>query len=677
MSISLTHELSDLRGKIARYDHNYYVLNNPAVPDAEYDKLYARLQEIELEHPEWITPDSPTQRLSFNRSTSFKQIQHLLPMLSIRTETDVSIDSLTTFMGRILTLLNAKPSEIIDYVAEVKYDGLAVNLVYDKGIFVSAATRGDGLVGEDVTENVKTIRQIPLKLLGGAPEYLEVRGEVIMPHEAFERYNLEALENNEPQLVNPRNAAAGSLRQLDPSVTAKRNLGFFAYGIGSHKGFPLPETQYALLTKLMDYGFPTYPCYYLHKATAKHLYQFYLGIQDRRSKLGFDIDGIVYKVNSLAHQAKLGVVGREPRWAMAHKFPPEESFSTLLAIDVQVGRTGALTPVARIEPVFVGGTTISNVTLHNEGEILRKDLRVGDRVFVRRAGDVIPEITRSLPPIAGIRAEPFNLLNEYPVCPVCGSSIVKEEDEAVYRCTGGIKCPAQQKQAIVHFVSRKAVDIDGVGDKLSDALVESGLVKNVADLYSLTPSSLISNNLLGEKMATKVVNEIQSKKKVAFEKLIYSLGIRGVGEGTAKTLAKNYPDLDALSKATISDLEALPDTGLVTATRIVEYFAQPHNQEMLAKLKKEGVTAVTSQVSTSKKLEGKSYVITGTFSMIDRIALKAMIEHHGGKVMNKLTKGSQILLAGKNAGSKLDDAKKVGALIISEPQFNGDVSSLC
>lgn len=671
---NLEAELKQLRTLISLYDYKYYVENNPSVPDAEYDKIFNRIKEIEKEHPELITIDSPTQRLSENRSEAFQKYIHQAPMLSIRTETDVSINSLLEFMKRVQNDLPETYKKPVDYVAEVKYDGLAINLVYVNGVLEYAATRGDGLIGEDATLNVRTIKSIPLKLIGEAPARLEVRGEVMMPTESFEAYNKRAIASGEIPLVNPRNAAAGSVRQLDPSVTAKRNLVFYAYGIGYHYQFHCPETQYKLLNKLNKLGFKTYPAFHVTKTTAEQLYRFYNKIKEIRPSLGFDIDGVVYKVNDLKLQETLGITGREPRWAIAHKFPPEEVITRILGIDVQVGRTGALTPVARLEPVFVGGVTVSNVTLHNQSEIDKKNIQIGDRVIVRRAGDVIPEIVRSLVEERKSN-EPFSIINSYPICPICGSAVAKEEDEAVYRCTGGIKCPAQQKQAIIHFVSRNAINMNGIGERLVDGLVDSNLIKNAAELYSLTPAVLINHNLLGEKMATKVVNEIQSKKKVAFEKLIYGLGIRGVGEGTSKTLAANYPDLDSLAKATVQDLEMLPDTGYITAERIVDYFKQPQNQELIQRLKAEGVSGY-KETTVSKKLEGKTFVLTGTFSMIDRLTLKTMIEHHSGKVVNKITKQSHILLAGKGGGSKLDDAKKVGARVISEPQFDGTIESL-
>lgn len=672
---NLEFELKQLRTLISLYDYKYYVENNPSVPDSEYDKVFNRIKEIEKEHPELITIDSPTQRLSENRSEAFQKYIHRAPMLSIRTETDVSINSLLEFMKRVQNDAPASYKKAIDYVAEVKYDGLATNLVYVNGVLEYAATRGDGFIGEDVTANIRTIKTVPLKLLGEAPARLEVRGEVVMPIASFEAYNRLAMASGEIPLVNPRNAAAGSVRQLDPAMTAKRNLTFYAYGIGYQHHFKCPETQYKLLARLNELGFKTYPAFYAPKTTPEQLYRFYNKIKEIRKDLGFDIDGVVYKVNDLKLQEALGVTGREPRWAIAHKFPPEEVITRVVGIDVQVGRTGALTPVARLEPVFVGGVTVSNVTLHNQSEIDKKNIQVGDRVIVRRAGDVIPEIVRSLTEERKTN-EPFSIIGSYPTCPICGSAIAKEEDEAVYRCTGGIKCPAQQKQAIVHFVSRNAINMNGIGERLIEGLVDANLIKNAAELYSLKPEVLVNHNLLGEKMATKVVNEIQSKKKIAFEKLIYALGIRGVGEGTAKVLAKNYEDLDALSKATVSELEMLPDTGFVTATRIVDYFKQPHNQELIEKLKQEGVTS-QKEMTASKKLEGKTFVITGTFDSIDRLALKTLIENHSGKVAGKVNKGSYILLAGKNGGSKLDDAKKVGARVISEPQFDGTVESLC
>lgn len=669
-------ELKQLKDKIAIYDRAYYVLNNPEVPDSEYDRLFARLREIEDRHPEWITEDSPTRRLAHNRSEAFQSYQHGSPMYSIYTETDVSEEAIRRFQQRVEEQIGVTAADPIAYSAEVKYDGLAVNIVYENGVLTHAATRGDGLVGEDITANVKTIKSIPLKLLNVKPKLLEVRGEIVMSHKAFEAYNQKALQDGKEPLVNPRNAAAGSVRQLDPSVTAMRNLSFYAYGIGAWTDFKKPYTQQQLLETLTKLGFPVYPLSIVAGGdqAAKELYGFYQEIATKRSKLGFDIDGIVYKVNSLRHQDKLGVSGREPRWAIAHKFPPEEVLTIVEAIDVQVGRTGAITPVARLKPVFVGGVTVSNAILNNQNEINRRDIRVGDTVILRRAGDVIPEIVKSVPENRPKDSQPFVLIESYPVCPVCGSAIEKAEDEAVYRCTGGIRCPAQQKEAIVHFASRRAMDINGIGDKLVDVLVDQGLVHTVADLYSLEPEVLVAANILGEKMASKIVNEIKARKTVSFEKLIYGLGIRGVGEGTARALAKAYKDLDELSKATEEELTLLPDTGPVTAERIVYYFSQAHNQDMLKKLKQVGVAVAASEAVKSNALAGKTFVVTGNLVNFDRIGIKALIEQHGGKVANKVSKASHILLCGENPGAtKVNDAKKVNATVISEETFMDDL----
>lgn len=664
-------EIIKLREKITQYDHAYYVLDRPEVPDVDYDRLYQQLQALEAEYPDLITPDSPTQRVASVRSTAFTSYLHGAPMLSIYTETDVSEAAIERFIAKVLASGKIAPWDSLEMVPEVKYDGLAINLRYDRGLLTHAATRGDGIEGEDVLSTVRTIKSIPLKLRTEAPELLEVRGEVVMPRSAFKRYNELAAERGEAPLINPRNAAAGSIRQLDPEVAAQRHLRFYAYGIGAYYKFKCPTTQYALLRKLKTLGFSVFEAEMrlTEPMLSQKLLKYYRLIESIRDTLDFDIDGVVYKVNSLKQQAALGISGREPRWAIAHKFKPEEVSTTVEAIDVQVGRTGALTPVARLTPVFVGGTTVSNATLSNQSEIDRRDIRVGDRVVVRRAGDVIPEITRVLPEFRPADSVPFSLIELHPVCPVCGSSVEKELDEAVYRCTGGSVCPAQRKALIQHYASRRAMNIDGVGEKLADALVQNDLVSNVADLYDLQPATLVNAHILGEKMATKVVNEIQAKRSVSLEKLIYALGIRGVGEGTAKALAKAYPSLQALSDAKQEDLELLPDTGPITAQRIVQYFSQPQNRSIVERLTTAGVLTESSTETGSEILKGKTFVITGTFSKLDRPAMKALIEHHGGRVASKVTKSSQILLAGKGGGTKLTDAQRLGAAVMTEEHF--------
>lgn len=665
-------ELTQLKTRIAIYDHAYYVLNRPEVPDSEYDRLYHRVRELESLYPALVTADSPTQRIAPTRSDSFKAIAHRQPMLSIYTETDVSIDSIDRFQKRIIDQGKIVPWDSLDYFGELKFDGLAINLTYEKGYLVSAATRGDGLVGEDVTPNIRTIKQIPLKLLKEAPALLEVRGEIIMTRKAFEQYNKDAVDAGNDPLMNPRNAAAGSVRQLDPSITASRHLSFFAYGIGAHQGFKRPQTQKALLDKLVKLGFPVHFLTTLARGmdAPAILYRFYETVAKTRHELGFDIDGVVYKLNDLDLQEKLGVSGREPRWAIAHKFPPEEATSVLMSIDIQVGRTGALTPVAKIQPVYVGGVIVSSVTLHNQNEIDRKDLRIGDVIVVRRAGDVVPEIVRNLPERRTADSRPYSLIEACPVCPVCQSSIAKAEDEAVYRCTGGITCRAQQKQAILHYVSRKAMNIDGIGDVLVDSLVDSGLVKDCGDLYSLSVESLVSGNHLGAKTATKVIAELEASKTPKLEKFIYALGIRNVGEGTSKQLAASYRSVEALTKADKATLEALPDIGPTTSTSIVEYFSQPQNQALVEKLHLAGIRPIAPEAALHQPLSGKHFVITGSFQDVKREDLKARIENLGGKVSGSVGKSTDYLIAGENAGTKLAEAKKLSTQVLTLEQFN-------
>lgn len=680
--------IAQLRSKIRLYDKAYYVDAKSVVPDAEYDRVFQELKDLEAAFPELITNNSPTQRIAKNRSDAFKTIEHRIPMLSIKTETDVSVNSITRFMERIISSCVVPAWEVFSYVGEVKYDGLAVNLTYVNGTLVSAGTRGDGYVGEDVTANARVIKGIPLTLIGKAPELLEVRGEVIMSHQSFNSYNEKAAKEGKEPLANPRNGAAGALRQLDPRITAERNLSFYAYGVGAHIGFKRPNTQYGLLEELKNLGFPTHPAFLLEVSEDKsgkavfgatwpaRLYRFYQSVLEHRKDIGFEIDGVVYKVNSLRAQESLGFTGREPNWAIAHKFPAEEAFTTVLAIDVQVGRTGAITPVARLFPVTVGGVKVSNAILHNQGEIDRKNIRVGDTVIVRRAGDVVPEIVRS----TGERPSwsvPYVLIDLHPNCPVCGSIVSKEPKEAVYRCTGGSGCPAQLRNALLHYCSRKALKIDGFGEELANALVDKGLVSNLADLYDLTPEALVQNNILGEIMANKVINVLQSKKTVSLEKFIYGLGIRGVGEGTAKALAKAYPNLEDLAKATEAELELLDDTGPITAQRIVAYFSNPCNLTVLHRLKMAGVETVGSAKPTSSVLVGKTYAVTGTVPGFDRSSIKALIEGLGGKTVNKVSKASQILVLGDNAGAgKKADADKVGAFVMSGAEFLHQLKSV-
>lgn len=685
-------KIDALRKRILRYDKAYYVNNSPEIPDHEYDMIFKQLRDLEGEFPELITPSSPTQRLSANRSKAFKPFTHTTPMLSIYTETDVSRESVKRFVTKILAKIigsgKLPARDPLEFVAEVKYDGLAIKIVYENGVLVRAGTRGDGFTGEDVTANVRTIKNVPLVLVGDYPPYLEVLGEVVMPHKSFRFLNGAAVELGDEPFANPRNAAAGSVRQLDPKITASRNLYFYAYSVA-----PLSETskwltlcgfdtQKKLLDALMNMGFSTYPCFHLtlppitpgaaqmFTTWDAQLYKFYLDVQEKRSKMGFEIDGVVYKVNSLVGQGILGITGREPNWAIAHKFPAEQVKTKLIAIDVQVGRTGAITPVARLEPVFVGGVEVSNASLHNEGEIQRKDLREGDTVILQRAGDVVPEVVGPVLEERAPDAVKWVLLDHVPYCPVCNGVITKDPGHAVYRCSSGQACPAQLKNSLLHYASRRAMKLDGVGEALIDSLVDQGYVQDIADLYDLTPEMLINADILGDLMANKVVNMIQSKKKVALAKLIYSLGIRGVGEGTAKRLAEVYPNLEDLAGASFAELEALDDVGPVTAASLVAYFDDANNLFMLDRLKKAGVTTEVNNTKVSDSLKGKTFAITGSFEGFDRTAMKSMVEDNGGVVLGKVSKPSHYLVAGEKAAeSKVTAAKKLGATVITGPEF--------
>ena len=675
MSKDATHNeacvlLTKLRTKIALYDHAYYVLDRPEITDEEYDNLMETIRRLEQTYPDLITEDSPTQRISTNRSDAFKTLHHRAPMLSIATEVHQSFMPIERFIERTGQQLSKAvlPWDDISYFAEVKYDGLAVNLQYEHGKLIHAGTRGDGLIGEDVTANVRTIKSIPLKLLKKAPKFLEVRGEVMMLKSDFNALNERYAKEGKALLKNPRNAAAGALRQLDPFITASRRLVFMAYGIGYSEGFKIPTTQQQLLQTLSGLGFPASPLNRLSEKTETHahvLYQFYEEIKKQRSELDFEIDGIVYKVNDLKLQKTLGATGREPCWAIAYKFPAEQISTEVLAIDIQVGRTGALTPVARLKPVFVGGVLVSNATLHNQSEIDRKDIRIGDTVVIQRAGDVIPEIVSVLLDKRPKTSQPYRLLDIHHHCPVCGSLVEKEEHEAVYRCIGVSVCPAQRIQAIAHYVSRRAMNIQGIGERLAETLIESQLVKTPADLYRLTEADLTEKTQLGDKVAKKILKEIHDKKTPSLEKLIYALGIRGVGEGTAKRLAQVYPSLEAVSQATLEALTAIDDVGPFTAKQITEYFALEASLTLLKDLRHYGVQPSTTIKPTILPLKGKVFVITGSFDGQDRNEIKEDIERKGGKVSGKVTHKTNYLIAGQNAGSKLKDAIAMGIPIIN------------
>ena len=661
-----------LRAEIARYDHHYYVLDAPLVPDAEYDRLFRELQALEAVHPELQTPDSPTLRVGGAVLAAFAPVRHTVPMLSIRTETDVEASGAFAFDARIrreLRLTELDPP--IEYSAELKFDGLAISLRYEDGLLVRAATRGDGENGEDVTANVRTVGDIPLRLRGeeasALPRVLEVRGEIYMRRADFLRFNLEAEARGEKTLVNPRNAAAGSIRQLDSKIAATRPLAFFAYGLGEYEGWSIPETHAGVLDALACFGLPV--C--AERAVLQGpqaLADFHARIGARRGDLLFDIDGVVYKVNRLDLQAKLGYVSREPRWAVAHKYPAEEACTEVLGIDIQVGRTGALTPVARLAPVFVGGVTVTNATLHNEDEVRRKDVRVGDTVVVRRAGDVIPEVVRMLPERRPIMAPEFVLPK---TCPVCGSHVVRGADEAVARCSGGLFCPAQRKQALLHFAARRAMDIEGLGEKLVEQLVDADIVRTPADLYRLGLLALANLERMAEKSASNLLEAIERSKTTTLARFIFALGIRNVGESTARDLARHFGALDALLEADEAALLAVPDVGPIVAQCLLQFLAEPHNREVIEQLRAAGIVFPEGEGEAAElgPLAGKTLVLTGTLPQLARDEAKALIEAAGGKVSGSVSRKTHYVVAGSEAGSKLAKAQELAVPIIDEAQL--------
>ena len=658
---------AQLREKLEHHSHAYYVLDAPTIPDAEYDRLFHELQQIEQDHPDLATACSPTHRVGGMPLPEFLPVHHAVAMLSIRTETDTEASGAINFDARVrreLALADSEPA--IEYVAELKFDGLAVNLRYEQGVLARAATRGDGETGEDVTQNVRTIRSVPLRLPGHAPGVLEVRGEAYMSRRDFEQYNERQRAAGKPTLVNPRNGAAGSIRQLDPRLCAQRPLSFFAYGVGEIVDWALPATQAGLLDALVSIGLPV--CEHRVVATgAEGLIAFHEKVRRMRDSLPFDIDGVVYKVNSRALQEKLGFVTREPRWAVAHKYPAEEMLTTVEAIEVQVGRTGAITPVARLAPVFVGGVTVTNATLHNEDEVRRKDVRVGDTVIVRRAGDVIPEVVSVV-----LARRPENTLAfAMPTqCPVCGSAIEKAEDEAVARCSGGLFCPAQRKQALLHFASRRAMDIEGMGEKIVDQLVELSIVKTPADIYKLGLLGLANLDRMAEKSAANLLAAIDKSRTTTLNRFIYALGIRNVGETTAKDLARHFGSLDALLAANIDQLQTVPDVGPVVAASLAKFFAEPHNREVIEQLRAADVHWPENNIVTnSLPLAGKTFVLTGTLPTMSRIDAKEKIEALGGKVAGSVSARTQYVVAGADAGSKLDKATALGVTIIDQNQL--------
>ena len=656
---------AELREQLHHHAHQYYVLDAPEIPDAEYDRLFQELQAIERDHPELRTADSPTQRVGAAPLPELQPVRHAVPMLSIETETDTTAAGAEAFDARVrreLGLDLADPD--VEYAAELKFDGLAINLRYEQGLLVQAATRGDGETGEDVTQNIRTIGQIPLRLKGCTAPVLEVRGEVYMRRDDFERLNERQRERGEKTYVNPRNTAAGAVRQLDPGVTAQRPLSFYAYGLGEVQGWELPATHAGLLDALQALGLPVCAERVVAQGAAG-LVAFHQRVAALRDGLPFDIDGVVYKVNSRALQQQLGFKTREPRWAVAHKYPAQEQATRLNGIDVQVGRTGKLTPVARLEPVFVGGTTVTNATLHNLFELRRKGVRVGDQVIVRRAGDVIPEVVGRMP---GARAQYVPNFAMPSACPACGSAVERDRGSIEHRCTGGLVCPAQRKQALLHFAGRRAMDVEGLGDKIVDQLVDAGLVRTLPDLYRLGFVQLAALERMGEKSALKLVERLEASKQTTLARFLFSLGIRHVGEATAKELARHFGRLDALMDADEAALLQVADVGPVVAHSIHSFFAQPLNREAVNQLRACGVHWPEGEgaASSPQPLAGKTFVLTGTLPTLSRDAAQALIEAVGGKVSGSVSKKTHYVVAGEAAGSKLAKAQELGVAVLDE-----------
>ena len=672
---SALERIAALRAELDAHAHRYYVLDEPSIPDSEYDKLFRELQGLEAAYPELLTTDSPTQRVGGKPLAQFASVRHAVPMLSIRTETDTEATGAQNFDTRVRKELGLSESDPpVEYVAELKFDGLAMSLRYEHGVLVQAATRGDGEVGEDVTQNIRTIKQIPLRLPADAPPVMEVRGEVHMRRADFESLNERQREKiaqgakGEKTFVNPRNAAAGGVRQLDPAIAAQRRLSFFAYGVGEitppKEGGPVFESHYQLLLTFKSWGFPVAAQTQLAQG-ASELIAFHQAIGQQRDLLPYDIDGVVYKVNSLALQRKMGFVSREPRWAVAHKYPVQEQLTTVLAIDVQVGRTGKLTPVAKLTPVFVGGVTVTNATLHNEDEARRKDVRVGDTVIVRRAGDVIPEVVSVLPEKRLQDAPQFTMPRQ---CPVCGSDAIREEGEADYRCTGGLFCAAQRKEAILHYAYKRAVEIEGLGDKLVEQLVDANVIRTLPDLYRLGFTALASLERMADKSANNLLEALEKSKQTTLPRFVFGLGIRHVGEATAKALARHFGQLNAIMDATEPQLLEVGDVGPIVAKSIRTFFEQPHNREVVEQLRACGVTWAEGEPAAvaPRPLAGKTFVITGTLPILSRDDAKDRIEAAGGKVAGSVSKKTDYVVAGAEAGSKLVKAQALGVAVIDE-----------
>ena len=665
-------EIEALRAQLNAWGHSYYVLDMPTVPDAEYDRVFRSLQALEAAHPALLVPDSPTQRVGGKPLPQFTSVRHAVPMLSIRTETDTEPSGAQNFDTRIrkeLALTEADPP--VEYVAEPKFDGLAMSLRYENGALVQAATRGDGEYGEDVTQNIRTLRQIPLRLHGknaDVPQVLEVRGEVYMRLADFDALNERQREKGDKTFVNPRNAAAGAVRQLDPGIAAQRPLSFFAYGLGEvtppEQGGPVFDTHYAMLQTLKSWGFPVAAQVALAQG-ATELVAYHQQIGAARDSLPYDIDGVVYKLNALALQCQLGFVSREPRWAVAHKYPAQEQLTTITAIDVQVGRTGKLTPVARLAPIFVGGVTVTNATLHNLFELRRKRVRVGDTAIVRRAGDVIPEVVGI---VAKPRASYVPNFRMPRACPICGSKVVREKTEMNHRCSGGLFCPAQRKEAILHFAHRRAVEVEGLGDKLVEQLVDTGVIRTLPDLYKLGFTALSALDRMADKSAQNILDALEKSKNTTLPRFLFGLGIRHVGEATAKALARHFGQLDAVMDATPEQLLEVADVGPIVALAIRTFFDQPHNREVVEQLRACGITWEEGEPATQvpKPLAGQTFVLTGTFPTLSRDDAKELLEAAGAKVAGSVSKKTSYVVAGVEAGSKLDKALALGVPVLDE-----------
>ena len=653
--------IAQLRVELEQHNHRYYVLDDPAVSDAEYDQLFRELQTLEINHPELLTADSPTQRVGGAPLKSFPQVQHRTAMLSLNNAFEDK--EVAAFDSRAREALGVAE---VEYAVEPKFDGLAITLTYRDGMFVQGATRGDGEVGEEVTHNLRTVRSLPLKLTESIP-FIEIRGEVLMMKRDFVALNQAQAAKGDKQFANPRNAAAGALRQLDSRITASRHLSFFAYGAGAEQGLVLPDTHAAQMERLKKLGVPV-PLERQVVRGVAGLLSYYREIGEQRDRLAYEIDGVVYKVNDIAQQQRLGYVSRAPRFAIAHKFPAQEALTTVLDIEVQVGRTGALTPVARLAPVFVGGVTVTNATLHNEEELRRKDIRIGDYVSVRRAGDVIPEVVRviSARRPAGVRE--FVMPAQ---CPVCGAQVIKQPDEAASRCSGGLFCAAQRKEALLHFASRRALDIEGLGDKLVEQLVDQQHVHTPADIYQLDLPTLMHLERMGEKSARNLLEAIQRSKHTTLARFIYALGIRNVGEATAKDLARHFGMLDNFIAADQARLQQVADVGPIVAQSIATFFAEPHNCEVIAQLRSSGLHWAEHAGAQVQVLPftGQTFVLTGTLASLSREQAKEKLETLGAKVSGSVSKKTTYVVAGAEAGSKLDKANELGVAVLNEQQF--------